>query len=211
MQYTLVKIFSSLLFLISTLIACKTRDVKDIIVTQTCDCLAKQDTKKDPLSVISGCEQEAINNNKALLVSRLKLDTTSQGELINLFVEVSRLLYLNCVVVKQNKGLIDSLQRAYQENKNAIEAVFLNAAKNGIQMEGRFISMKKVSDHAWELYLEVNNSVVIFQTNFLLNETEIGLLKKKGNNIQLTYKNYTNPKTGIVDKIVNSMTPIYGN
>jgi hypothetical protein len=78
------------------------------------------------------------------------------------------------------------------------------------KVQGRFIQIEKISERSYVLTLQINNdSIAVFQTLMPLNEMEIGLLKKTGNNIVLTYTEYENPVTKKVVKSVTSMLPIY--
>jgi hypothetical protein len=75
---------------------------------------------------------------------------------------------------------------------------------------GRFIRIDKTDSRFYNLYLKLkNDSIVLFKTIMPIDSTEIGFLKKSVLNIEVNYKEYNNPVTNTVDKIVQSYAPVY--
>ncbi|UAY51919.1 hypothetical protein [Ferruginibacter albus] len=86
----------------------------------------------------------------------------------------------------------------------------MNAAReNGIKIEGKFIKNIKTKGSNYDLYLQVADSIIIFNSLMPLDKVEIGLLKKQGNNIILTYVEYYNPVKKQKIKHVQFMQPVY--
>ena len=73
----------------------------------------------------------------------------------------------------------------------------MTRAKNeGEKVEGRFLNIQKLTDKTYTLSIQLNqDSIAIFETYMPLDQNEISLLKKDGNNIILTYNVYQDPET----------------
>lgn len=205
--------FRSLYLLLISAIACSACSInaKQKIANETCDCLAQQPIDKDLIATIMICEQDAIERNKAALAQQFKIDTTSSNDMLDLTVEISVMLFSNCEVLKKNKALMDSLRKAGSESQESVKTGMYNAMKGGIRVEGVFIEEEKISDRHRHLYLKINDSIVVFQSMPFFGEAERSALRKKGNNVTITYINYYNPVTKKVDKIVKALMPIYGD
>src|SRR5882757_1393831 len=89
--------------------SCRSKDLKDAIAGETCDCITKQPPGGNILQSLANCQQEAIDRNKPLLKSQLKIDTGSNGAMVNLSVELAILLNSNCDFIKQHRPMIDSV------------------------------------------------------------------------------------------------------
>ena len=83
-------------------------------------------------------------------------------------------------------------------------------SKDKISVEGKFIKIEKEdSSRYYDLYLKINDSIVVFKTVFIIGENEIPHLKKEGNNIRLIYYEHYNPVTRKIDKLEKAMAFIY--
>ena len=89
--------------------SCRSRDLKDAIAEETCDCITKQPPGRNILQSLTNCQQEAIDRNKPLLKSQLKIDTGSNGAMVNLSLELAILLNSNCDFIKQHRPMLDSV------------------------------------------------------------------------------------------------------
>jgi hypothetical protein len=95
-------------------------------------------------------------------------------------------------------------------NKDSIVAGLTEAKSSGGKVEGKFLSIKKLNDKTYSLSIQLSpDSIAIFETLMPLDQNEINLLKKEGNNILLTYKLYENPVTKKQVKMVQYMQPVY--
>ena len=87
----------------------------------------------------------------------------------------------------------------------------MKQAKNRSEkVEGKFLNIQKLTDKTYSLSIGLTqDSTAVFETYMPLDENEIMLLKKEGNNIILTYYVYQNPMTNKSVKMVEYMQPIY--
>ena len=82
--------------------------------------------------------------------------------------------------------------------------------KSEIAVEGKFVRLDKINDRDYNIFLKLDNdSIVALKTMMPLDQYEISLLKREGNNIRLKYSEYYNKETNQIDKFVKLMTPIY--
>jgi hypothetical protein len=78
------------------------------------------------------------------------------------------------------------------------------------KFEGKFLKIEKLNQKEYYLYLKnERDSTVKFLTIMPLEKHEIKLLRKKGNNISLTYTEFYNPVRKVTDKIVKCLIPLY--
>jgi hypothetical protein len=126
---------------------------------------------------------------------------------------------LKCVMVKKTFLLIsiaflsfacnDRKHNKVQTSQEISQSI--SKAKNTtIEFEGKFVDIHKINSR--EYYLSLQNekdSIEIFLTMMPLNENEIQLLKKKGNNIRLNYINFYDSDRQKTEKVVKYMKPIY--
>lgn len=97
-----------------------------------------------------------------------------------------------------------------RSGRDSIIASMTKAKNSGEKVEGRFLNIYRIDKKTYTLSIQTSkDGVDVFETSMLLDETEISLLKKQGNNILLTYRIYQNPKTKKTVKIVQYMQPIY--
>ncbi len=82
--------------------------------------------------------------------------------------------------------------------------------KDRIAVDGRFVKQEKEYKNSYNLYLKVGDSIMLFKTVVILDETEINMLKKKGNNMHVVYQEYFNPVKKTKERIVRSLIPDYG-
>lgn len=88
----------------------------------------------------------------------------------------------------------------------------VKTGENGTKVEGRFVSIKKLTDKVYALSLQVSkDSIAVFETWMPLDENEIRLLRKEGNNIKLTYTEYPGLSGRVSVRVVQSMEPVYGD
>jgi hypothetical protein len=84
------------------------------------------------------------------------------------------------------------------------------AEKGTTRREGKFFSLTKLDNRYYTLVLAgPADEKDSFVTLMPLDSLEISLLKKTGNNIILTYRNFYNPVRKRSEKIVRSMVPLY--
>ena len=96
------------------------------------------------------------------------------------------------------------------ENGDSVIKRMAVAKLDGIQVEGRFIKIEKAEGRWYNLFIKLDNGrIEVFKTMMPIGENEIGLLKKNTNNIKLTYKEFLNPVTNRVEKMVKYMQPVY--
>ena len=117
------------------------------------------------------------------------------------------------IIITLELFLFAALVTACNNNKdNNVESVqqkMQEASESGMQIEGKFVQIKKINDREYDLYLKVSDTIAIFRTLMPLDEHEIALLKKDGNNIKLTYEVFTNRVPGTEEKRVKFMEPLY--
>ena len=103
---------------------------------------------------------------------------------------------------KKNPGKIDSTED--------IGSSIKEAAQNTKHFTGRFYKIEKIGEHDYSLQLITGkDSITTFTTLMPLDETEIGHLKKDGDNVEINYQDYYNPVKKETIKIIKAMRPIY--
>ena len=95
------------------------------------------------------------------------------------------------------------------DNAESVQQKMQTDRESGIQIEGKFIEIKKINDREYDLYVKVSDTIAVFRTLAPLDEHEIALLKKDGNNIKLSYEVFTNRTLGAEEKRVIYMEPLY--
>jgi hypothetical protein len=114
----------------------------------------------------------------------------------------SLILASSCRDLQQSESL--------SSNQDSIVAGMTEAKNSCEKIEGKFLSIKKLTDKTYSLSIQLSpDSITIFETLMPLDQNEISLLKKEGNNIILTYKLYENPVTKKQVKMVQYMQPVY--
>jgi hypothetical protein len=77
-------------------------------------------------------------------------------------------------------------------------------------IQGRFLKIVTSENKFCTLYLKLNNdSIAVFKTAMAIDDPNIEVFKNGGFDIVVTYKEYNNPITNTVDKIVQSILPVY--
>jgi hypothetical protein len=122
--------------------------------------------------------------------------------IIGIFIVGSLILTSSCKDIKQSN--------VSYSNQDSITAGMTRAKNEGEEVEGRFLNIQKLTDRTYKLSIQLNqDSIAVFETLMPLDQNEIRLLKKVGNNIVLTYKLYQNQVTKKTTKMVQYMQPIY--
>jgi hypothetical protein len=122
--------------------------------------------------------------------------------IIGIFTVGSLILTSSCKDIKQSN--------VSYSNQDSITAGMTRAKNEGEKVEGRFLNIQKLTDRTYKLSIQLNqDSIAVFETLMPLDQNEIRLLKKVGNNIVLTYKLYQNQVTKKTTKMVQYMQPIY--
>ena len=122
--------------------------------------------------------------------------------IIGIFIFASLIFTSSCKDIKRSD--------VSYPNQDSIIASQGRAKNNGEKVEGRFLNIQKLTDRTYELSIQLNqDSVAVFETLMPLDQNEISLLKKVGNNIVLTYKVYQDSVTKKPIKMVQYMQPIY--
>ncbi|HMK19657.1 MAG TPA: hypothetical protein VK492_15755 [Chitinophagaceae bacterium] len=99
---------------------------------------------------------------------------------------------------------------APNSNQDSIIDNMTKAKNSDEKVEGKFLNIQKLTDKTYTMSIQLNqDSIAIFETYMPLDQNEISLLKKDGNNIILTYKVYQDPETKKPTKMVQYMQPVY--
>ena len=98
---------------------------------------------------------------------------------------------------------------SYPDQDSTLTNMF-RTKNNGEKVTGRFLNIQRLSDRVYKLSIQLSqDSIAVFETYMPLDQNEINLLKKEGNNIILTYIVYQNPVTKKSIKQVQYLQPIY--
>ena len=85
-----------------------------------------------------------------------------------------------------------------------------SGSANSITVKGRFIKIIRTDDGLFKILLKLkNDSIVGFKTEMSVDAPEIELFKNGGMEIEVVYKEYKDPTTNAVEKIIQSIHPVY--
>jgi len=84
--------------------------------------------------------------------------------------------------------------------------------QNLIYFKGEFVTIKRIADHAYHVYLkDKEGNLIEFYSSMYLGETEIFYLKKDTTNIELAYSVYTDTANKKQIKLIKFLKPIYNS
>lgn len=91
-----------------------------------------------------------------------------------------------------------------------VSCINQSSSEDSISVKGRFIKIMKTDNNFSKLFLKLNNdSLVVFKTLMTADDPNIELFKNGGMDIEVIYQEYKNPATNTLDKIIQSIHPVY--
>lgn len=105
-------------------------------------------------------------------------------------------------------GAMGSACKSGEKKKPVAKLV---TTQSEVPAEGRLVRFEKLNDQNYNLYVHVtpDTTATLFKTVLILDENEISMLKKEGNNIRLRYNEIVVPETKDTFKVVRYLEPMY--